>query len=405
MRKSTMPAAPIAELSRRRKPSAIVGTPRSEADPERIGGLLKDVKSELTRIGEEQATRITQQASQIEQLQTRQTDLEQALAGRGFRGGDAPETLGSQLVSSAEFQSVNAKMSGTMRFTIQQAITSVGTSGGGLIRRDTRTDPIALPRRRLTIRDLLNPGRTGSNMVEYARQTTRTNNAAPVSEGAQKPESSYAWERAEAPVRTIAHWVPVSRQAMDDSASLRATIDGELTYGLNLQEEEQLLLGDGTGQNLEGLVTAATAFSAPFVSSADTDIDVILQAIAQLGAPGSEIEATGVILNSLDWRRMTGLKDGEGRYLAGGPFGSTSPRAWELPVVACNSMPEGEFLVGDFRRAATIYDRMEVEILISSEDRDNFVKNMLTVRAEERLALAITMPSAMVHGELSTASS
>lgn len=206
-------------------------------------------------------------------------------------------------------------------------------------------------------------------------------------------------------VRTIAHWVPVSRQAFEDAGTLQAAIDGELRYGLDLEEESQILAGDGTGENLAGLISAATAFSPPYFESGDTDLDVIQQAKAQLAAPGSEIEANGVILNTLDWERMTGIKDGEGRYIGGGPFLTTQEILWQLPVVPCNSMPQGEFLVGDFRRAATIYDRMDAEVLVSSEDRDNFVKNMLTVRAEKRLALAITMPSAMVYGELSSASS
>jgi HK97 family phage major capsid protein len=103
-------------------------------------------------------------------------------------------------------------------------------------------------------------------------------------------------------------------------------------------------------------------------------------------------------MNALDWERITGIKDSESRYIGAGPFMSTPEIPWRLPVVATNSID-----VGDFRRAAAIYDRMEIELLISSEDRDNFVKNMLTVRVEKRLALAITMPSALIYGSLSSA--
>ena len=127
----------------------------------------------------------------------------------------------------------------------------------------------------------------------------------------------------------------------------------------------------------------------------------MLQAKAQLAAPGSEIVANGVIINTIDWERMCGIKDGEGRYVGGGPFINTPEILWRMPVVPSNAMPQGEFLIGDFRRAATIYDRMEAEVLVSSEDRDNFIKNMLTVRGEKRLALAITMPSAMIYGTFS----
>jgi HK97 family phage major capsid protein len=396
-RNRTSNAAAVATLLAASMPKGLVVSPRMEGD-DRVGQVLGEVRTEITRIGNDYRGR-------LETLETRQQDLEQSLASRGRHFGDGgAQSWGQQVVRSDAYNSLRGNADGRHRFRVEQAITSATGSAGALIPRDVRTDPIQIARRRLTVRDLLNGTTTASNLVEYARQTVRTNNASIVSEGAQKPESNYVWTRQEAPVRTIAHWVPVSRQAMDDAGQLQGVIDGELRYGLDIIEENQLLAGDGTGDNLDGLIGAATAFNPPFQASSDTDIDVVLQAKAQLAAPGSEIAANGVILNTLDWERMTGIKDSDGRYLSTGPFGDTPEILWRLPVVASNSMPEGEFLVGDFRRAATIYDRMEVEVLVSSEDRDNFVKNMLTVRAEKRLALAVTMPAAMIYGSLSTAS-
>ncbi|WP_353640932.1 phage major capsid protein [Mesorhizobium sp. WSM2239] len=397
MSRNRMPNA-AAQLLAMSTPKGLIGQPRMEVD-DRVRQMLGEVRTELTRIGNDYSGR-------METLETRQQDLEQSLAGQGrHRGEGGVQSWGLQVVQSDAYKGLRGNHDGRHRFRVEQAITSATGSAGALIPRDVRTDPIQIARRRLTVRDLLNETTTGSNLVEYARQTTRTNNASVVSEGAQKPESVYVWTREEAPVRTIAHWVPVSRQAMDDAGQLQGVIDGELRYGLDIIEEAQLLSGDGTGENLAGLIGAATTFNPPFQASSDTDIDVVLQAKAQLAAPGSEIAANGVILNTLDWERMTGIKDSDGRYLSTGPFGDTPEILWRLPVVASNSMPEGEFLVGDFRRAGTIYDRMEIEILVSSEDRDNFIKNMLTVRAEKRLALAVTMPAAMIYGQLSTAAS
>ncbi|MCW7543050.1 phage major capsid protein [Aurantimonas litoralis] len=395
MTKHFMPPAPLAALMASKPPAGVTGGVRADAGD--LPAVLTAIRSEVARISDNAMNK-------IEALETRQIDFEQSHAGGfGRRSDGASSSWGGQVVNSEAFLAAQANPDGKHRFKIQQAITTGVSSGGALIPRDARTDPTEIARRRMTVRDLLNPGRTTSGLVEFARQTTRTNNAAMVSEGTTKPESVYAWERAEAPVRTLAHWVPVSRQAMDDASQLQSVLDGELRYGLDLIEEAQLLAGDGTGENLEGLIGAAVAFSAPFQDTGDTDIDTILQAKAQLAAPGSEIPANGVILNSLDWERMTGMKDGDNRYLGAGPFGNTPEVLWRLPVVASNSMPEGEFLVGDFRRAATIYDRMEIEVLISSEHADFFIKNMLAVRAEKRLALAITMPAAMVHGTLSSA--
>jgi HK97 family phage major capsid protein len=256
--------------------------------------------------------------------------------------------------------------------------------------------------RRMTVRDLVAPGRTESGSVEYAKQTLRDNQAAPTAEGEEKPESDYTWELKTATVRTIAHWVPVSRQAMDDAPALASLIDTELRYGLRFKEELQLLKGTGIGQNLSGLVTEATAFEEARRAVGDTELDIIKHALSQLEE--AEVEPNGVILSVTDWRRMMGIKDEEDRYIGGGPFVMTPRVLWGLPVIPTNAMDEDEFLVGDFQTAAQIFDRMDPEVLISSEDRDNFIKNMLTVRAEERLAFAVKRPDALVHGNLSAPS-
>lgn len=332
--------------------------------------------------------------AKVESLDSNNRDLEQRLSQRRGGSGEPVLSAGRQFVAE---KSVKAFLENGARGTVKHAITTAGNSGGALIRPDRDTEVAGLPRRQMTIRALLTQGNTGSNSVEYARQTTRTNNARPVTESAQKPESAYAWELETAPVRTIAHWIPVSRQAIDDAQMLAGEIDNELTYGLDLVEELQILKGDGTGQNLEGLVTAATAFSPAFTPVSGTMIDDLRLAILQ--ASLSEYMADGIVLNPIDWARIELMKDGEQRYIFANVIQMAGPQLWGKPVVATNAMDEDEFLVGAFRMAATIWDRMETEFLLSSEDRDNFIKNMLTARAEKRLALGIKRPAALITGD------
>ncbi|GAB4073103.1 hypothetical protein GCM10028812_52690 [Ancylobacter sonchi] len=133
-----------------------------------------------------------------------------------------------------------------------------------------------------------------------------------------------------------------------------------------------------------------------FISSSGTPIDRILQAISQV--EDADVPVSGIVLNKRDWRRITGLKDGEGRYLsAASPFGLADPRLWNLPVVATNAMVTGKFLIGAFKDGAQILDRLDVEVLISTENVDDFEKNMATVRIDERLALAVYRPEAVRH--------
>lgn len=434
LRKSSMPAVSVKAMLASR-PAGLLSLVRSEVNPGKIEELLKDVKSELTRISDdvkktaEDAIRQSRDAGDVsrdvkqkadellinqkkltdaqdklqqklESLETRNHDLEQQIASnRGANQGER-RSFGQVVAEHEDMRAFASRGSkGTMRIAIdvKQAITSITPGGGGLIWSDRETEIVGMPRRTMTIRNLLTQGRTGSNAIEYARQTVRTNNANVVSEGAQKPESDYKWEQETANVRTIAHFVHVSRQCMEDAAQLQTEIDGELRYGLALKEEAQLLKGDGTGQNLEGLLTAATAFVPAFTVTGETMIDTLRLAILQ--ASLAEYPADGIVLHPTDWARIELTKDGEFRYIFANVMQLTGPQLWGRPVVDTASMDQDEFLVGAFRTAATIYDRMDPEVVASSEDRDNFVKNMITVRAEERLALGIKRPAALIKGD------
>ncbi|MET4214377.1 phage major capsid protein [Bradyrhizobium sp. LA2.1] len=391
-----MPHAAITALAVN-KPRSVVGFPRNEADP--VQRVLGELRTQLDRITGDVSGRVDAASRRLEDLETRNRDIEQLLAdgARGGRfGGGSNESPGEIFIRSEAFKSFGGSAGRGNISAVVQAITSASTSAGGMIAPDRRGEIVGLPKRRLTIRGLIAPGTTNSNNVNYVRQTTRTNNAAVVTEGAQKPESGLAWTEADAPVRTIAHWVPVSRQAMDDAPMLQSTIDGELRYGLSVKEEEELLLGSGAGQHIYGIIPQATAYETGRNGTGDTAFDTLAHAIAQ--SEVALLPATGIVMNNNDLESLKIIKDGDDRYIGGGPFGPPITTIWGRPAVGTPAMAAGEFLVGAFLDGAQIFDRLDAEVLVSSEDRDNFIKNMLTVRAEERLAMAVKRPAAFVHG-------
>jgi HK97 family phage major capsid protein len=231
--------------------------------------------------------------------------------------------------------------------------------------------------------------------------TSRTNNAAPVAEGALKPQSDLAFEEVVAPVRTIAHFFLATRQIMDDAPALAATIDAEARAGLADQEDAQMLFGDNTGQNLLGLVPQASPFVRQWSVANSTPLDVLIQAIAQVEALNWKVD--GMVLNAVDWRRLQSIRDTQGRYIGNSPFeADIAQRIWNTPVVATNRMPVGKFLIGPFRTQAQIFDRLGVEVVASTEDSDNFRRNLITLRAEERLAFTCRRPASFVTGDLGT---
>ncbi len=317
----------------------------------------------------------------------------------GGRGGVAAASIGQQFVDQDGFQAFASRGKGSMTLQVNAAITSLSDSAGVMVLPDQL--PMVRPlTQRLFIRDLLPVGRTTSNSVRYFRETGFTNNAAPVSENpaGPKPESDLTFEEDNAPVVTIAHWIPASKQILADVPMLMSYINTRLSYGLKLNEEAQLLKGSGVGLNINGLVTQATAYANPGVTVlAETAIDRLRIAMLQVNL--AEMVADGIVLNPVDWAEIELTKTTDRAYLFVSPTGVSTPSLWGLPVVASVSMDIDEFLVGSFQQGAMLLDREDMNITVSTEDRDNFVRNMVTILAEERLALTVFRPEAFVTGD------
>lgn len=262
--------------------------------------------------------------------------------------------------------------------------------------------------RQLTIRDLLPVGQATSNLIEFAKENVFTNSAAPQGDGSSpqvyenvaKAESGITFTLAYEAIQTIAHWIPASKQVLQDATMLQGYVNARLTYGLKLVEETQLLLGDGTGANLNGLVTQATAYNAALDVANDTRIDKLRHAILQAVAD-SEFIADGIVMSHTDWHTIELIKVNAGtddRYVYGNPANPGPAMIWGLPVVKTNSLTVGKFLVGAFLLAAQIWDRMQNTIEVSREHSDYFVKNMVAILAEERIALTVYRPKALIYG-------
>src|SRR5690606_16006781 len=180
-------------------------------------------------------------------------------------------------------------------------------------------------------------------------------------------------------------------------------IDQRLIYGLAYYEENQLLNGDGTGQNLHGILPQATAFAVPAGTVTPTPMTAIdTLRIAMLQAALAEYPATGHVLNPIDWAGIELTKDSEGRYIIGNPQGTAQPTMWGLPVVSTQAMTAGSFLTGAFKLGAQIFDRWDARVEVGYVN-DDFIRNLVTILAEERLALAVYRPEAFVTGSINPA--
>ncbi|MGY4892375.1 UNVERIFIED_CONTAM: phage major capsid protein [Xanthomonas axonopodis] len=390
-----------------------------EKDIEHINASLKQVGDQLkahaehaqkdiqahAKLSEETRANVDKLLTEQGALNARLQSAEQLVAKleQGGLGGDIqPRSMGEQVIENDDFKAWAARPSAKFHMDVKAVVTSDGASAGDLIVPDRRQGIIMPGQRRLTIRDLLNSVPTGTNAIEYVRESGYTNNAAPVAENPTglKPESNITFEADSAPVVTIAHWIHASRQVLSDIPTLRGYIDGRLRYGLKFKEEAQLLKGSGVGLNLNGLVTQATDYANPGVTvQAETRLDRLRLALLQVEL--AEAWADGIVLSPIDWAAIELTKTDDNAYLFANPRGIATPALWGRNVVPTQAMDAAEFLVGAFGGgiAAEIHDREDVQVMVATQDDRDFVKNMVKVLMEERLTLTVYRPEAFVTGD------
>jgi HK97 family phage major capsid protein len=293
------------------------------------------------------------------------------------------------------------------------------TSAGAWVTNDYLGQRVGLDlfQRPLRLRDVVTNGRTTSDTVEYVRLTSVTNNAAPVAEatssapptapesagallnvagGGYKPESALAAAKVTTPVRTIAHWIPITKRALSDASQIRTLIDSFLRYGLEEELEDQMIAGDGTGENFDGLGHVSGTQSQAWDTNALTTLRKAKTLVRTVGRS----VANAYLLNPADLETVDLLQDNEGRYYFGGPAGVGSASVlWGLPVIETEAVPAGVGYVGDFRKAI-LWDREQASITVTDSHADFFVRNLVAILAEMRAAFGVIQPSAFVEVDL-----
>lgn len=394
----------ITELSTQLKTAADSVKTSAETTQTELKNLGK-VTEETKKAADEALVKHNELSNHVKELEQKLSQL---------RTGGDPErkkSIGEQFVENDKVKAwIAAGGKGRVSMPVKAIVSSLTTdadgSAGDLIVPQRVPGIVAPPQRRFTIRDLLTQGRTSNNAIQYVKETGFTNAAATVSEtaGDAKPQSNIKFDVVNSSVTTIAHWVLATRQILSDVPQLQSYIDGRLRYGLGYVEENQLLNGPGTGTDLNGIYTQATAYAAPIAPSAAgnlTKIDVIRLAILQ--AFLAEYPANGIVLHPSDWADIELTKTEVGDYLFANPQGGSDPRLWRLPVVETQAMTVDRFLTGAFNLGAQIFDREDASVEISTEDSDNFRKNLVTILCEERLALAVYRPESFIKGTFTAA--
>jgi HK97 family phage major capsid protein len=286
------------------------------------------------------------------------------------------------------------------------------TSAGAFVQVDYTGIYEPLGRYALNVLDLINRRQTTSDLVEFVRQTQRVQEAAPVAEanvteysGATgevsgiKPEGAMAFEKVQEAVKTIAVWIPATKRALSDAAQIRGLIDQELRADLMEELEDQIVNGNGVGENFTGIFNTAGIL----VQAFNTDIfTTTRQAITTLQVTG-RASPTAFAFHPSDWETIELTQDGNNRYYYAGPQARGPQTLWGVPVVTSQSMTQGTGLLGDFRKAV-LWDREAASIQVSDSHEDFFIRNMVAILAEMRAAFGLIRPSAFVEIDMEAGS-
>ncbi len=369
------------------------------AEAKNLGTLTAETKGEVDKLIVAQ----TEAAGKVDGVTARLEELEKKSVRRGG-DDDKPQSMGAQFVQHEKVQGLNAsalQQGHSISVPVKNALLSDGVAEG-VVEPQRLPGIDTMPKQRLFIRDIIGKGRTTSPAIFWVQQTGFTNNAAVVPEGTKKPESTIAFATKVTPVVTIAHLFKASKQIMDDFAQLGSTVDAELRYGLAYAEEEEILFGAGGAGNIEGIVPQASEFAPAFAPEKRHEIDDLRLAILQ--AQLARLPATGIVLHHIDWAKIELIKDDVGGYILANPLSLAGPRLWGLPVVATEiDQFEGNLMVGAFQTGAQFFQREDANVVIATTNADDFEKNMITIRCEERGALAVKRPEAFVYGEFGKA--
>lgn len=354
-----------------------------------VGKISADTKTALDAIGIQQRE-LADRLMQIEQKAT--------------TAPEAPKisSWGEQLIKNARYGDFAGGNLAKLRVEVKNTLTGSDTNvapqrNAGIV------GGAALP---FTMEALLPSTTTSSNAIEYTKEASFTNNAAEAAEGAAKAESALTWSLVNMPVSTISHWIKISKQLAADAPALAAYVNTRMRYGINQKVDTQLVVGDGVAPNISGTYDTGN-FTAHGIADAALGATLkkfvlIRKVIAACYAAGYPADA--IVLNPADWAAMEIelLTTAAGQTLYNVSEGGT-PRLFGVPVIQAIGMAADTFQVGRFSEAYMVYNREGVTVEMSDSDSDNFTKNLITLRAERRLALATEKPAAVRGGDLTPA--
>jgi HK97 family phage major capsid protein len=325
---------------------------------------------------------------------------------------EVAKSLGEQFTESKGFQAAVGSDVRSSKFTtggIEAKATLTGGAGGlGLLQPTYQPGVLPLLFQRLTVADLMPNGTVSGNSLIYMKESAVTNAAATVAEGGLKPASDINYTQVTETFKKIANTLKISDEMLQDVPYVQGQVNNRLVFFVQQKEEQQLLNGAGTGSELTGLLTRS-GLTAAQAKGTDIGIDAIYKDIIKIRV-GAFVDPSAIVMHPTDWQNIRLGKDSNGQYYAGGPFtgaygngaGNMNDRSvlggggdslWGLPVVVTTAATAGTAIVGAFNTCAEVFRKGGITVEATNSNENDFLNNLIAIRAEERLALAVYRPA------------
>ena len=344
--------------------------------------------------------KLTEEVEKANDLSSRLTDIEQKLVEGVLEGRNDANDIGALLARNEDvlnqakaITKARGKMVLDGEFNARNTIGLGAISGNAAHLNNTALRLQEVVAQPLTIVELINWTPVTESLIPLLKESAHNFMADVVPEGETKPESELNFKVEELTISVIAHWVRVTNQLLNDMPALVAYIRGRMAYGIRLKLEYLVINGNTT--SFSGLLKTGNSIVLPALTN---PIDTVSAAKAKAFA--SYVPPDAVIMNPEDWSIIERTKGTDGHYIFGSPGATVTPVLWGVRVIQSAGMPKGKYWIGNVVMATEGYIREDVAVELSTEDRDNFIKNLVTIRAEMRAAFGVIMPDACVTGDL-----
>lgn len=363
---------------------------KAELEQKDNGKISADTMAALDKLGEQQHD-IAARLLSVEQTSTAKED------------DNKISSWGKQFINSDSYSQFVAGNLQKARFEVQN---NTLTGSDDNVAPDRKAGIVGGDFQPFTLESMLTSLPTSSNAIEFTKEVSFTNGAAETAEGGTKPESALTWALVSMPISTVPHWLRISKQLAEDAPALAAYVNTRMIYGVNHRVEAQLGAGDGVAPNLSGLLDTGNYTAHGLTDAALGTVlkkfVLIRKIIGALMNAGNMPDA--ILMNPLDWADMEiDLFTTVGNQVRVNMSANGQPTLFGIPVIQSFGVTVDSFLVGSFGQAATVHNRSGVAVELSDSDSNNFTTNLITIRAERRLALTVERPAAIIGGDLTPA--